>query len=90
MKTKYINEFIVLARTGKYSLAAEELYISQPSLTRHIQELELEAGTPLFNRTAKGVELNEAGRIFLEFAEQHEHLYLEYAEKMSNYLNRLN
>lgn len=90
MKTKYINEFIVLARTGKYSLAADELYISQPSLTRHIQELELEAGTPLFNRTAKGVELNEAGRIFLEFAEQHEHLYLEYAEKMSNHINQLN
>ncbi len=50
--------------------AAEACYVSQPSLSRNIQEIERRVGTTLFERAAGGVVPTDAGRIFLEQARE--------------------
>ncbi|MCR4877380.1 MAG: LysR family transcriptional regulator [Clostridiales bacterium] len=62
MTTEYLREFLVLARAGSFNRAAELLYTSQPVLSRHVQEMEKELGSPLFIRTPKGITLTEPGR----------------------------
>ncbi len=53
-----------------FTHAAESLYISQPTLSIHIQQLEEELGVPLFTRTGRQVRLTEAGQLFLVRAQQ--------------------
>ena len=64
---KYIVE---TAETGTISKAAEKLYISQPSLTAAIRELEHEFGITIFQRTNKGIILTSEGEEFLGYARQ--------------------
>ena len=64
---KYIVE---TAETGTISRAAEKLYISQPSLTAAIRELEHEFGITIFQRTNKGIILTSEGEEFLGYARQ--------------------
>ena len=68
MNTGRLYEFLVLSKLLSYSKAASALYISQSVLTKHIQELEKEAGLPLFHRTTHGVTLTEAGRVLAKDA----------------------
>ena len=68
MNTGRLYEFLVLSKLLSYSKAASALYISQSVLTKHIQELEKEAGLPLFHRTTHGVTLTEAGRVLAKEA----------------------
>lgn len=53
--------FYTVARCGSLTKAAEELYISQPAVSQAIKQLENQLGTPLFNRTHKGMELTARG-----------------------------
>lgn len=70
MEIEYIREFIVLAKLENYIAASEELYISQPSLSKHIKNLESELGVPLFDRTTRRVRLNRFGQAFLPYAKR--------------------
>jgi DNA-binding transcriptional LysR family regulator len=65
MKTELLREFVVFAKHKSFSAAAKELYITQPTLSTHIQTLEKEIGFSLANR-AGSVELTEAGAVFSE------------------------
>ncbi len=69
MNTTRLYEFLVLSKVLNYSKAASALYISQSVLTRHIQDLERELGTPLFLRTTHGVALTQAGRLLAKEAQ---------------------
>lgn len=60
--------FAVVAEHGNLSRAAEAMYISQPAVTKGVQELEKQVGVPLFERGARGVRLTEAGRGLQEHA----------------------
>jgi len=55
---------------GHITRAAERLGLSQPALSAAIRKLEDEVGSALLDRTAKGVELTDAGRVFAEHAEE--------------------
>ena len=57
-----------VAGSGTFSKAAERLFISQPSLSAAVKELEEELGTTLFNRTGRGVTLTAEGNAFLPYA----------------------
>lgn len=59
-----------IARCGNISKAAESLYISQPSLSKFLQKLEEQVGTPLFERINKRMIPTYAGEQFLETGEQ--------------------
>lgn len=70
METDYIREFITLAKLENYVAAADELYVSQPSLSKHIKSIEAELGVSLFDRTTRKVRLNRFGKSFLPYAER--------------------
>ena len=59
--------FLEIVRSGSLSKAAGKLYVSQPSLTKYIQRLEKQVGTPLFDRSTNPMRLNDAGRVYYEY-----------------------
>ena len=61
MEIRQLRSFVAVADTLNFSRAADSLYLSQPALTRQIQELERELGVPLIIRTTRRVELTTAG-----------------------------
>lgn len=70
MTLNQILYFRKVARLENYHQAAEELYISQPSLSRSMAALESELGITLFEKKGRGVVLTNAGRLFLEHADR--------------------
>ncbi|MGH1432490.1 MAG: LysR substrate-binding domain-containing protein [Neptuniibacter sp.] len=65
MDLRKLRYFIHVAEEGHIGRAAVKLHISQPPLTRQIHQLEEELGVTLFERTPKGMELTDAGQMFL-------------------------
>ena len=68
MTLNQILYFQKVAQYENYHLAAEELYVSQPSLSRAMASLENELGVTLFEKVGRGVTLTKAGKMFLEYA----------------------
>lgn len=64
MTTKQIDYVIELSDTLNFSRAAENLFVSQPSLTYQIQLLESEIGFKIFERSVKSVSITPAGKFF--------------------------
>jgi DNA-binding transcriptional LysR family regulator len=71
-----------VAKTGSMNKAAEKLFISQPTLTKAIQEAEEEVGFPVFNRSNRGVALTERGEDFVADIRQ---VYHQYQSLMAKY-----
>ncbi|MBQ8295772.1 MAG: LysR family transcriptional regulator [Clostridia bacterium] len=70
MNTEELKTFIFLSKVKNFTLAAEQLFIAQSTVTNRISELEKEVGKKLFTRGSKTVALTEAGKIFLGYAER--------------------
>ena len=70
MTLQQLKYIITVAETGTITEAANKLYISQPSLTNAIHELEKEMNIIIFNRTNKGISLSKEGEDFLGYARQ--------------------
>jgi len=87
MDINYIHEFVVLAATGNYLEAADKLFLTQSSLTRHIQKLEADLGVTLFDRSTRRVQLTRYGKLFLPYAEQIAVLQKDYTTAFCNELN---
>jgi DNA-binding transcriptional LysR family regulator len=64
-----VRYFLALAGTLNFTRAAEQAHVSQPALTRAIQQLEAELGGPLFHRERQNTHLSELGRIMLPYFE---------------------
>jgi DNA-binding transcriptional LysR family regulator len=65
-----LEQLEAFARCGTLSAAAEELHLSQPSVSRSMKRLEDELGVALFVRSRNRLELNEAGRLAAEYAKR--------------------
>jgi DNA-binding transcriptional LysR family regulator len=70
MEMQQVRYFLALARTLNFTRAAEQANVSQPALTRAIQQLEHELGGPLFHRERANTHLSELGRMMLPYLEQ--------------------
>ena len=70
MTFQQLKYVITVAETGTITEAAGKLYVSQPSLTKAIHELEKEMNIVIFNRTNKGISLSREGDEFLSYARQ--------------------
>jgi LysR family transcriptional regulator, transcriptional activator of the cysJI operon len=68
MDIKQLESFLAISKLKSFSKAAEKLYLTQPTISSHIQSLENELGTLLFNRLNKTVTLTSAGEILYEYA----------------------
>lgn len=65
MDFNQLKNFMAVAKTGNISKAAQELYVTQPSLSKSISKLEEELRVPLFHHRKGHIELNEYGSVFL-------------------------
>ena len=70
MTLQQLKYALMIAETGSMNKAAEQLYVSQPSLTASVQELEKETGILIFNRSGRGVTVTNDGAEFLQYASQ--------------------
>ncbi|MCR5494339.1 MAG: LysR family transcriptional regulator [Treponema sp.] len=82
MTIQQLKYVIGISECGSFNKAAEKLYISQPSLTSTIHDLEKELGITIFTRTGRGVTLTQEGEEFISCAKQ---LYLNYENIMEHY-----
>ena len=64
-----LHVFYTVAKRLSFTKAAAELYVTQPAVTKHIQELEHQFGTALFDRRGNQISLTAAGNVFLRHAE---------------------
>lgn len=65
---KQLETFMTVVEWGSFSNAAKHLYLSQPTVSVHIKQLEEEFGTELIKRTTKSIEMTSAGREFYNYA----------------------
>lgn len=83
-----LNVFQSVARNLSFTKAANELFITQPAITRHIKELESEFEIKLFNRTGNKITLTKAGTILLSYADHilslHNELKFELSQLKGN------
>ena len=75
MTIQQLKYVLTIVEAGSLNKAAEVLYISQPSLTSSVQELEREIGITVFNRSGRGVTLTNDGLEFVQYARQVVHQY---------------
>src|SRR5215468_4803833 len=69
MELRHLRYFVAVAEEGSLTVAAERrLHTAQPSLSRQMRDLEYQVGAQLMVRSARGIELTAAGRVFLDHA----------------------
>lgn len=67
MLSKNDELFLTVAKSESISKAAEQLYISQPSLTKRMQQLEAQLGVALFDHKSRPLKLSPAGELYYEY-----------------------
>jgi LysR family cyn operon transcriptional activator len=68
MELRHLRYFLSIVRIGSFTKASEELYITQPTLSHQIRQLEEQLGCELLDRSSRRVRLTNAGEIFAEYA----------------------
>ena len=84
MRTEYLYEFILLSKNGNFQSAADALFISQSSLSKHIQSIESELGFALIDHNKTKFSLTPDGMEFLPYAQKICDLRQEYTELFKN------
>ena len=86
MDINHFREFVVLAKKGNFMEAADELFSSQSTLSKHIKKMESELGVSLFDRTTRKVKISRFGQLLLPYAEQIAELQEKYTAVLQSNL----
>lgn len=70
IKFRHLDAFSAIARARSFKLAAEQLNLTQPAISKTLKELEDILGVVVLERSRSGVSLTPEGEVFLHFAEQ--------------------
>ncbi|AZB36066.1 LysR substrate-binding domain-containing protein [Chryseobacterium bernardetii] len=70
-----LKVFHTVASRLSFTKASEELHISQPAVTKHIKEIEVQLSTKLFDRKGTSIQLTQSGKILFEYAEKIRNIY---------------
>ncbi|NQY03017.1 MAG: LysR family transcriptional regulator [Halieaceae bacterium] len=70
MDFQHLRAFLRVAESGSFSIAADNLHLTQPAISKRIAQLEDDLGTELFDRIARSVSLTEAGKALLPHAQE--------------------
>jgi LysR family transcriptional activator of glutamate synthase operon len=89
MEMKQVKYFLTVAEMGSFSAAADNLYISQSSLSKQIMALEKELGFALFDRSKRLIVLTEAGATFRKYARRLNDEYEEMFDNLKQYKRAL-
>ncbi|MBA3506325.1 MAG: LysR family transcriptional regulator [Betaproteobacteria bacterium] len=81
---RQLTTFHAVARLGSVSMAAQELHLTQPAVSIQIGNLEESAGTPLLQRTGRGIRLTEAGELLASYAGRILELWREAGDEMAS------
>ncbi len=84
MDIKHLQYFLEVARLNSFSRAADELFITQPTISKMIKNLEQELGVVLFDRSRKQLTLTDAGRVILEHAKLVDHAMKNLGTELDN------
>lgn len=84
LDVKYLKYIIAIAKKRNMTKAAEELYVSQSSLSQYLTKLEQELGTPLFYRAKGELTLTPAGELYVRAAEQVIHIQKDLYKEISS------
>ena len=82
MTLQQLKYVIGVSEIGSLNKAAEILYVSQPSLTTAIKDIENEFNVKLFNRSSKGISLTHGGTEFVQHARQ---IYAQYESLLDDF-----
>src|SRR5699024_1175228 len=85
---QYLRVFVIVAERKNFSRAAEELHMTQPSVSQYIHTLEEKFGTKLLERTNKYVRLNKAGNIVYHHAKEILGLYAKTQNLIDDLMNQ--
>jgi DNA-binding transcriptional LysR family regulator len=90
MEIRDVRYVLAIEKTKNISKAADELYISQPALSKYLRNLESRLGMPLFDRSGNQWILTKAGKVYIDCAIQIESLHHEMVEKLQALKNEEN
>ena len=89
MEIKQVQYFLAIVETGSFSATADNLYISQSSLSKQIIALEKSLDVQLFDRSKRRVSLTEAGKVFEKHAQNFNELYKSMLVEIGDFRNTL-
>ena len=70
MELRHLKYFLAISRLGSFTKASEELYVTQPTLSHQMRQLETELSCDLLDRSSRSIRLTGAGEIFARYANQ--------------------
>lgn len=83
MKIEYMRELLLLEQFRNYTVAAEKAFLTQPSLSRHIMQMEKELGTVLIKRNTHQLEFTQDGKDACKVFQRILQIYEDYMEKLT-------
>lgn len=81
---KHMHYFVAIVKHGSMTEASNRLYISQPTISKAIQDIETELGMSLFDRNKKKIALTDAGKVFFDQCEEILRLHSELPNDLKN------